>query len=69
MHGDEPKRTQEGKTVTRGAMNVDDVLRAECEAELKIREILLDLERSTGMELDFVRVDRGCSVNVTLKQR
>lgn len=54
-------------------MTIDEIISAECEAEDKIRRILLDLENATGLRVGWVKVDTrnfaGCTTEVSLNAR
>lgn len=51
-------------------MTFDEIIDAECDAESKIRAVLLSLEELTGMRLSYVRVIcPAIDVDVSLQPR
>ena len=51
-------------------MTFDELIDAECEAEVKIRQVLIALEEKTGLHLNYVKVIcPTLEVDVSLKAR
>lgn len=44
-------------------MTIDDVIRAEKQAEAAVLDILIDLQSSTGRRIEWVKVECGSAVD------